>query len=61
MAKKKPLDWTLAPAPESTDHVKINSQYKRFIGGKWTAPKSGHYFNTIQPRQRAEDRAACLT
>lgn len=22
--KKKPLDWTLAPAPESKDHVRIN-------------------------------------
>ena len=29
MAKKKPLDWALAPAPESKDHVKINAHYER--------------------------------
>lgn len=34
MAKKNALDWTLAPAPESTDHVKINAQYELFINGK---------------------------
>ncbi|MBX7128343.1 MAG: aldehyde dehydrogenase family protein [Flavobacteriales bacterium] len=47
--KKKPLDWTLAPAPESTDHVKINAQYELFINGKWQKPKSGKYFDTINP------------
>lgn len=34
MAKKKPLDWALAPAPESADHVKTASQYKLFVNGK---------------------------
>jgi hypothetical protein len=32
-SKKKVLDW--APAPESTDHVKINEQYELFINGFW--------------------------
>ncbi|MBL8009951.1 MAG: hypothetical protein JNJ64_05040 [Flavobacteriales bacterium] len=49
MAKKHALDWTLAPAPESTDHVKINAQYELFINGKWVKPKSGKYFDTINP------------
>ena len=30
MAKKKPLDWALAPAPESKQHVKINEHYQRY-------------------------------
>jgi aldehyde dehydrogenase (NAD+) len=47
--KKTTLDWTLAPAPESTDHVKISSQYELFINGKWQKPKSGKYFDTINP------------
>lgn len=49
MAKKQALDWTLAPAPESTDHVKINAQYELFVNGKWQKPKSGKYFDTINP------------
>lgn len=39
--KTKTISWPLAPAPESTDHVKINSQYELFINGKWQKPKSG--------------------
>ncbi|MCB9165432.1 MAG: aldehyde dehydrogenase family protein [Flavobacteriales bacterium] len=46
---KKPLDWALAPAPESADHVNINGQYELFINGKWQKPKSGKYFDTINP------------
>jgi hypothetical protein len=49
MAKKKPLDWQLAPAPESKDHFKLKEQYELFIGGKWVKPKSGKYFDTINP------------
>ena len=45
----KPIDWQLAPAPESADHVKINAQYELFINGKWQKPKSGKYFDTINP------------
>ena len=49
MAKKNAFDWTLAPAPESKEHVKIKEQYELFIGGKWVKPKSGKYFDTINP------------
>ena len=41
--------WDLAPAPESTDHIKLNDQYNLFIGGKWVKPKSGKYFTTTNP------------
>jgi len=41
MAKTKKVDWALAPAPESKDHIKINEQYEHFIGGDWQKPKSG--------------------
>lgn len=47
--KKKSIDWQLAPAPESADHVKINAQYELFINGRWVRPKSGKYFDTINP------------
>jgi len=41
--------WDYAPAPEGTDHIKIQPRYELFIGGKWRAPKSGRYFQTISP------------
>ena len=45
----KTISWPLAPAPESKDHLTLKSQYELFSGGKWTAPKSGKYFDTIDP------------
>jgi aldehyde dehydrogenase (NAD+) len=41
--------WEYAPAPESPDHVKIEPRYELFIGGKWQAPASKKYFDTISP------------
>jgi aldehyde dehydrogenase (NAD+) len=41
--------WTYAPAPESTDHVRIDKQYELFIGGDFVAPEAGGYFETINP------------
>ncbi len=41
--------WDYAPAPEASDHVTIQPRYELFIGGKWRAPKSGRYFQTISP------------
>lgn len=40
--------WEYDPAPESAD-PKIKSQYDLFIGGKFVAPKSGKYFDSINP------------
>ena len=41
--------WTYAPAPESADHIKLKPQYELFINGKFTAPISKKYFDTINP------------
>jgi len=42
-------DWTYAPSPESTDHVKMNKQYDLFINGKFVKPNNKKYFATINP------------
>src|ERR1700678_67489 len=41
--------WEYAPSPEATDHVKIAPRNELFIGGRWVAPRSGKYFETINP------------
>jgi aldehyde dehydrogenase (NAD+) len=40
--------WEYDPAPESAD-PRIKPQYDLFIGGKFVAPKSGKYFDSINP------------
>lgn len=47
MAKKNALDWQLAPAPESKDHVRIDPECRLFINGTWVRPTSGNYVHTI--------------
>lgn len=46
---KETISRPLAPAPESKDHITLKSPYELFIGGKRSAPKSGNYFDTINP------------
>jgi len=41
--------WHYAPAPESTDHIRIDEKYDLFIGGEFVAPEEGRYFETINP------------
>ena len=41
--------WQYSPAPESTDHIKVEKRYKLFIGGDWVAPEKGRYFDTVNP------------
>ena len=41
-------EWTYAPAPESTDHIKLKKKYDLFINGKFVEG-SGKYFQTINP------------
>ncbi len=41
--------WDYAPAPESTDHVRIDKRYGLFINGEFVAPASRKYFDTINP------------
>lgn len=49
----KPLNFTAAlsyaPAPESTEHIQLRDRYDLFIGGKFVAPASRKYFDTINP------------
>jgi aldehyde dehydrogenase (NAD+) len=47
--EKPPVDWTYAPAPESTDIVHLEDRYGLFIGGEFVDPKSGRWFATINP------------
>ncbi len=48
MAKDQ-TTWEYAPAPEGTGHIKLNKKYNLFIDGKWVAPSSKKYFETINP------------
>lgn len=41
--------WEYAPAPEARDFVKIQPCYGLFINGKFVEPRSGRYFETINP------------
>ncbi|HNP97989.1 MAG TPA: aldehyde dehydrogenase family protein, partial [Bacteroidia bacterium] len=41
--------WSYAPAPESKDHIRLEKKYDLFINGKFVAPSSGKYFDTINP------------
>lgn len=41
--------WNYAAAPESTDHIQLQAQYELFIDGKFVKPKSGLYYETINP------------
>ena len=43
------IPWEYAPAPESRDVVQLKSRYGLFIGGKEVAPRSGHWFTTVDP------------
>ncbi len=40
--------WQYDPAPETPD-PKLKSRYDLFIGGKFVPPKSGKYFDSINP------------
>src|SRR5277367_6945052 len=40
--------WDYAPAPETVP-VKIDPRHELFIDGKFTAPRSGKYFDSINP------------
>ena len=46
--------WSYAPAPEANDYVSLKKRYELFIGGKFVAPKSGKYFDSINPATEAK-------
>jgi aldehyde dehydrogenase (NAD+) len=41
--------WEYADAPESSEIVKLEDRYGLFIGGELVDPKSGRWFETINP------------
>ena len=41
--------WQYSPAPEATDHVRMDEQYELYIGGEFVAPRKRRYFDTINP------------
>jgi aldehyde dehydrogenase (NAD+) len=52
-------DWQYAPAPEATDHIRIDPQYELFIGGEFVTPRARQYFDTVNPaREKTLSRVA---
>src|ERR1700681_2523388 len=41
--------WNFAPAPEANEYIKLKPKYPLFIGGEFVAPRSGKYFDSINP------------
>ena len=41
--------WEYADAPESTEIVRLEDRYGLFVGGEFVDPKSGRWFETINP------------
>jgi aldehyde dehydrogenase (NAD+) len=41
--------WEYADAPESTEIVHLEDRYGLFVGGEFVEPKSGRWFETIDP------------
>jgi len=48
--------WSYAPAPEASDYIRLKPRYQLFIGGKFVAPQTGKYFDSINPA--TEERLA---
>ena len=46
--RREPV-WEYATAPEATDIVRLEDRYGLFIAGEFVEPKSGKYFQTINP------------
>ncbi len=50
------VPWEYAQARESTDVVRIDDRYGLFIGGEFVEPRSGRWFETVNPA--TEERLA---
>ena len=44
-----PVDWSLAPALESTSHIQLRESYGNFINGKFVESAGGDTYTTISP------------
>ena len=41
--------WEYDEAPQSTESVEVRDQYELFIGGEFTEPEKGRYFDSVNP------------
>src|SRR5438045_3339688 len=41
--------WSYAPALEANSYIKLRNRYQLFIHGRFVSPKSGQYFDSINP------------
>ena len=41
--------WSYAPALEANSYIKLRNRYQLFINGRFVPPKSGDYFDSINP------------
>src|SRR5436189_2313852 len=41
--------WNYAPALEANNYIKLRDRYQLFINSRFVAPKSGEYFDSINP------------
>src|ERR1043166_1233189 len=41
--------WSYTPAPEASNYIKMQQRYQLFINGKFVKPRSGKYFDSINP------------
>jgi aldehyde dehydrogenase (NAD+) len=48
-ASRTRVVWEYAPAPESTDHVRLRDRYGLFIDGAFAEPADGQWVPTINP------------
>jgi aldehyde dehydrogenase (NAD+) len=44
-----PSAWEYATAPESREIVKLQERYGLFVGGEFVEPRSGEYYETLDP------------
>jgi aldehyde dehydrogenase (NAD+) len=44
-----PSGWDYAPAPEARDIVTLEERYGLYVGGEFVEPRSGEYFETLDP------------
>src|SRR5437588_3028643 len=46
--------WSYAPALEANSYIKLRNRYQLFINGRFVPPKSGDYFDSINPATEEE-------